>query len=109
VLVEEAKRYTIAYGGGFEVQRLASTTNPTGEKCRPRPRYFGKSPSSISPVGRIRFSLKLRGSTLQGRALLGYSVRHLRQFAFEFSATAFVEKTQDIIPLPSPATKVQYN
>src|ERR1700746_3391910 len=30
VLVEEAKRYTIAYGGGFEVQRLASTTNPTG-------------------------------------------------------------------------------
>ncbi len=25
VLVEEAKRYTIAYGGGFEAQRLAST------------------------------------------------------------------------------------
>src|SRR6266446_2508098 len=29
VLVEEAKRYTLAYGGGFEIQRLASTTNPT--------------------------------------------------------------------------------
>src|SRR2546425_940041 len=29
VLVEEAKRYTVAYGGGFEVQKLGSTTNPT--------------------------------------------------------------------------------
>ena len=38
VLVEEAKRYTVAYGGGFEVQRLASTTNPTGGQIQAAPR-----------------------------------------------------------------------
>src|SRR5260370_30448432 len=38
VLVEEAKRYTIAYGGGFEVQRLASTTDPTGGEIQAAPR-----------------------------------------------------------------------
>src|SRR5690348_7133623 len=38
VLVEEAKRYTLAYGGGFEVQRLASTTNPTGGQIEAAPR-----------------------------------------------------------------------
>src|SRR5260370_7021969 len=29
VLVEEAKRYTLAYGGGFEMHRLARTPTPT--------------------------------------------------------------------------------
>src|SRR5216683_638934 len=38
VLVEEAKRFTIAYGGGFEVQRLASTTDPTGGQIQAAPR-----------------------------------------------------------------------
>src|SRR5216684_1658017 len=38
VLVEEARRYTLAYGGGFEVQRLASTTNPTGGQIEADPR-----------------------------------------------------------------------
>src|SRR6266852_3001433 len=38
VLVEEAKRFTIAYGGGFEVQRLASTTDPTGGRIQAAPR-----------------------------------------------------------------------
>src|SRR5258708_12142577 len=37
VLVEEAKRYTIAYGGGFEVQRLASPTDPPGGETPPPP------------------------------------------------------------------------
>ncbi|HEY6390615.1 MAG TPA: POTRA domain-containing protein, partial [Bryobacteraceae bacterium] len=37
VLVEEAKRYTLAYGGGFEVQRLASTTSPTGAQVQAAP------------------------------------------------------------------------
>src|SRR4029077_5020760 len=38
VLVEEAKRYTVSYGGGFEVQRLASTTDPTGGQVQAAPR-----------------------------------------------------------------------
>jgi outer membrane protein assembly factor BamA len=42
-------------------------------------------------------SLKLRGSTLQGRALLGYSAPNtLANPRLSFQATTFVEKTQDI-------------
>ncbi len=97
VLVEEAKRYTIAYGGGFEVQRLASTTNPTGGEVQAAPRGIFEI-SKLNLTGRAdSLSLKIRGSTLQGRALLGYNVpdtfgdQHL-----SFQASVFAEKTQDI-------------
>ena len=73
VLVEEAKRYTISYGGGFEVQRLASTTNPTGGELQAAPRGILEI-SKQNLTGRAdSLSLKLRGSTIQGRALLAYS------------------------------------
>ena len=97
VLVEEAKRYTLAYGGGFEVQRLASTTNPTGAQIEAAPRGILEV-SKLNLTGRgDSLSFKLRGSTLQGRALLGYSAPNA--FAnphFSFQATAFAEKTRDI-------------
>jgi outer membrane protein insertion porin family len=97
VLVEEAKRYTVAYGGGFEVQRLASTTNPTGAQIQAAPRGILEV-SKLNLTGRgDSLSFKLRGSTLQGRALLGYSAPNT--FAsphFSFQATAFAEKTRDI-------------
>jgi outer membrane protein insertion porin family len=97
VLVEEAKRYTVAYGGGFEVQRLASTTNPTGSQIEAAPRGILEL-SKLNLTGRgDSLSFKLRGSTLQGRALLGYSAPNT--FAnphFSFQATAFAEKTRDI-------------
>ena len=97
VLVEEAKRYTVAYGGGFEVQRLASTTNPTGAQIEAAPRGILEV-SKLNLTGRgDSLSFKLRGSTLQGRALLGYSAPNT--FAdphFSFQATAFAEKTRDI-------------
>src|SRR6266403_3526711 len=97
VLVEEAKRYTLAYGGGFEVQRLASTTDPTGAQIEAAPRGILEL-SKLNLTGRgDSLSFKLRGSTLQGRALLGYSAPNT--FAnphFSFQATAFVEKTRDI-------------
>ena len=97
VLVEEAKRYTIAYGGGFEVQRLASTTNPTGGEVQAAPRGILEI-TKLNLTGRAdSLSLKLRGSTLQGRALLGYSVPNtFGNSHFSSQATAFVEKTQDI-------------
>src|SRR6266852_3789344 len=73
VLVEEAKRYTVAYGGGFEVQRLASTTSPTESQIQAAPRGILEL-SKLNLTGRgDSLSFKLRGSTLQGRALLGYS------------------------------------
>lgn len=96
-LVEEAKRYTIAYGGGFEVQRLASSSDPTGGAVEAAPRGILEI-SKLNLTGRAdTLSLKLRGSTLQGRALLGYSSPNT--FAspnFSFQATAYVEKTKDI-------------
>jgi len=97
VLVEEAKRYTLAYGGGFEVQRLASTSSPTGSQIEAAPRGILEL-SKLNLTGRgDSLSFKLRGSTLQGRTLLGYSAPNA--FAnphFSFQATAFAEKTRDI-------------
>lgn len=96
-LVEEAKRYTIAYGGGFEVQRLASSSDPTKGAFEAAPRGILEI-SKLNLTGRAdTLSLKLRGSTLQGRALLGYSSPNT--FAspnFSFQATAYAEKTRDI-------------
>jgi len=97
VFVEEAKRYTIAYGGGFEVQRLASTTNPTSGQVQAAPRGILEV-SKLNLTGRAdALSFKLRGSTLQGRALLGYSAPNtFGDSHLSFQATAFAEKTRDI-------------
>ena len=97
VLVEEAKRYTLAYGGGFEVQRLASTTNPTSGQIQAAPRGILEI-SKLDLTGRAdTLSFKLRGSTLQGRALLGYSAPNtFGDSHLSFQATAFAEKTRDI-------------
>ena len=97
VLVEEAKRYTIAYGGGFEVQRLASTTDPTGGQLEAAPRGILEI-SKQNLTGRAdSLTLKLRGSTIQGRALLAYSAPNtFNSPKLSLQATAYVEKSQDI-------------
>src|SRR5271170_4792837 len=97
VLVEEAKRYTMAYGGGFEVQRLASTTNPTGGEVQAAPRGIFEL-TKVNLTGRAdSLSLKLRGSTIEDRALLGYSIPNtFGSPHFSSQATAYTEKTQDI-------------
>ena len=96
-LVEEAKRYTIAYGGGFEVQRLASTSNPTSGQIQAAPRGIFEV-SKLNLTGRAdSLSLKLRGSTIEDRALLGYSIPNsFGNPHFSTQATAYTEKTQDI-------------
>lgn len=97
VLVEEAKRYTVAYGGGFEVQRLASTTNPTSGEIQAAPRGILEV-SKLNLTGRAdSLSLKLRGSPIEDRALLGYFVPNtFGNPKFSSQATAYTEKTQDI-------------
>ncbi|HET6931094.1 MAG TPA: POTRA domain-containing protein [Candidatus Acidoferrum sp.] len=97
VLVEEAKRYTIAYGGGFEVQRLASTTDPTGGEIQASPRGILEI-SKQNVTGRAdTLALKLRGSTIQGRALLAYTAPNTFNVSkLSTQANAYVEKTQDI-------------
>jgi outer membrane protein assembly factor BamA len=97
VLVEEAKRYTFGYGGGFEVQRLASTTNPAGSQVQAAIRGILEF-SKLNVTGRgDSLSLKLRGSTIEDRALLAYN--HPNTFSnphLNLQATAYTEKTQDI-------------
>jgi outer membrane protein insertion porin family len=97
VLVEEAKRYTIAYGGGFEVQRLASTTDPTGGEVQAAPRGILEATKNNLTGRADSLALKLRGSTIEYRALLAYTVPN--PFAnphLSFQASAYAEKTQDI-------------
>jgi outer membrane protein insertion porin family len=97
VLVEEAKRYTLAYGGGFEVQRLASTTDPTGGEIQAAPRGILEI-SKQNVTGRAdSLALKIRGSTIQGRALLAYTAPNTFNVSkLSSQITAYVEKTQDI-------------
>jgi len=97
VLVEEAKRYTIAYGGGFEAQRLASTSNPTGGEVQASPRGILEI-SKQNLTGRAdSLTLKLRASTIQWRALLGYNAPStFENQNLSLQANTYVEKTQDI-------------
>jgi outer membrane protein insertion porin family len=97
VLVEEAKRYTLAYGGGFEVQRLASTSNPVAGQVQAAPRGIFEI-SKLNLTGRAdSLSLKLRGSTIEDRALLAYSDPNtFGHKDLSVQATAYTEKTQDI-------------
>lgn len=97
VLVEEAKRYTVSYGGGFEVQRLASTTDPTGGQVQAAPRGIIEI-SKLNLTGRAdSLSFKLRASTIEDRALLVYSIPNaFGNPHFSSQASAYTEKTQDI-------------
>ena len=95
VLVEEAKRYTLAYGGGFEVQRLASTSNPVAGQVQAAPRGILEI-SKLNLTGRAdSLSLKLRGSTIERAAGL-FRSEYFRPQNLSFQATAYTEKTQDI-------------
>jgi outer membrane protein insertion porin family len=97
VLVEEAKRYTLAYGGGFEVQRLASSSDPTKSQLQAAVRGILEI-SKLNLTGRgDSLSLKLRGSTIEDRALLTYSDPNtFGNPHYTFQANVYTEKTQDI-------------
>lgn len=97
VLVEEAKRYTIAYGGGVEIQRLGSATDPVGGEVRASPRVIFEI-SKANVLGRAHtLSFKTRASTLQGRALLSYSAPVFWSFpSLSFQLTGFADKSRDV-------------
>ena len=72
VMVDEARRYTIAYGLGFEAQRLGSSTSPTSQSVSFAPRVTLEL-TKANLTGRAdSLSFKVRASTIQGRALLTY-------------------------------------
>ncbi len=72
VMVDEARRYTIAYGLGFEAQRLGSATSATSQSISFAPRGTLEL-TKANLTGRAdSLSFKARVSTIQGRALLTY-------------------------------------
>jgi len=98
VATQEGQRYTIGYGAGFEVQRLAgSSTNPSGTT-------IGASPRGIFEIARANMfgraqtlSFKGRASTLQYRAALSYSAdKFLTKRSLSLQLTGFADKTQDV-------------
>jgi outer membrane protein assembly factor BamA len=72
-MVDEARRYTFAYGLGFEVQRLGSTSSPTSETLSAAPRGTLEITKGDLTGRADSLSLKVRASTIQGRALLTYT------------------------------------
>jgi outer membrane protein insertion porin family len=73
VMLDEARRYTIAYGLGFEAQRLGSTTSATSQYLSLAPRGTLEL-TKANLTGRAdSLSFKVRASTIQGRALLTYT------------------------------------
>jgi outer membrane protein insertion porin family len=98
VMVEEAKRYTIAYGLGFEAQRLGNTSTPSTTGT------FSASPrvtlevSKANLTGRAdTLSFKVRASTIQGRALVAYTApNYFGSPNFSIQFTGFFDKTRDV-------------
>jgi outer membrane protein insertion porin family len=98
VNAEEGRRYTLGYGAGFEVQKLAGgSTNPNGTT-------IGASPRGILELARSNMfgraqtlSFKARASTLQYRGTLGYTADNfLANHSLSLQLTTFADKTQDV-------------
>jgi outer membrane protein assembly complex protein YaeT len=96
--VREGNRYTVGYGGGFEVQRIAGgPSNPNGTT-------LGASPRGIFEIARNNMfgraqtlSFTGRASTLEYRATGNYSASNFltdRNLTLQF--TAYADKAQDV-------------
>jgi outer membrane protein assembly complex protein YaeT len=73
VMVDEAKRYTFAYGLGFEAQRLGSPTSATSQSLSFAPRGTIEITKGNLTGRADALSFKIRASTIQGRALVSYT------------------------------------
>jgi outer membrane protein insertion porin family len=98
VEMQEGQRYTIGYGFGFEVQRIAGgSTNPNGTT-------IGASPRGIFEIARNNMfgraqtlSFKARVSTLEYRVAVDYTANNfLKDKNFSLQVIGFADKTQDI-------------
>src|SRR2546425_789455 len=102
VLVEEAKRYTLAYGGGVEVQRLGGASDPVGGQVRASPRALFEIAKGNLTGRADTLSFKARASTLQGRALTSYTTQNFfGRPAFSLQVTGLADKSRDILTFTS--------
>jgi outer membrane protein insertion porin family len=98
VLVEEAKSLTLAYGIGFEAQRIGNPgSGPTGTVLAFSPRVTFEI-TKANLTGRAdTLSFKIRASTLQGRAVLDYTHPNMFGYArYTLDVTGYADKTRDI-------------
>jgi len=98
VEAQEGKRYTMGYGGGFEVQRLAGgSTNPNGTILSASPRGIFEI-SRLDMFGRAQTAtFKIRASAFQYRALVGYTAdSFFARKDLSLQLTGFADKTQDV-------------
>ncbi len=102
LLVEEAKRYTLGYGFGVEVQRLGGGTDPVAGQWSASPRGLFEI-TKANLTGRAdTLSFRARASTLQGRALLSYTAQnYFGRPALSLQLTGFADKTRDILTFTS--------
>jgi outer membrane protein insertion porin family len=96
--VEEGNRYTIGYGFGFEVQRIAGgSTNPNGTTLGASPRgIFEFARNNL--FGRAQtLSFQARVSTLEYRVAETFTDGNLLNNPnFTLQVTGFADKTQDV-------------
>ena len=97
VNVQEGKRFTLGYGAGFEVQPLNNSNNPTATSLSFAPRGTLEL-SWNNFLGRAQtIELRVRASTLQGRALIEYSApQFLGHRNLNLQLITFADKTRDI-------------
>ncbi len=97
VMVDEARRYTIAYGLGFEAQRLGSSTSATSQTFSAAPRGTLEL-TKANLTGRAdSLSFKARASTIQGRALVTYlAPNYFASPNFNLQLSAFYETSRDV-------------
>jgi len=97
VAVHEGDRITLGYGFGFEVQRVAGGTNPSGTEVSASPRVIFEI-ARANMFGRAQtFSFKARASTLEYRADLAYRADNfLANRNFSLQLTGYADKSQDI-------------
>ncbi len=97
VMVDEAKRYTITYGLGFEMQRLGSGGSALGGSFSAAPRItLGATKANLT--GRAdTLSFKVRASTIQGRALLTYTApNYFGSPNFSLQLSTFYESARNV-------------
>jgi len=97
VMVDEAKRYTIAYGLGFEAQRLGSSTNAAATTLNFAPRGTIELTKANFTGRADSLSFKARASTIQGRALLTYiAPNYFASPNFSLQLSTFYENSRDV-------------
>ncbi len=105
--VQEGGRYTIGYGFGFEVQRIAASCSAATintPACNPNATEIAASPRGIFEISRANMfgraqtlTFKARASTLQYRSLVSYSADNfLAKRSLSAALIGYADKTQDV-------------